>query len=77
MKSVITISRHWNNPKITTTISQEGISLQIDIQDFMKGIVEEMGSIATTFTKSAFEKKLTDAINVVLEKVKEESIKVV
>lgn len=75
-KSIITISRYWNNPKITTTISQEGIAIQQDLNDFIAAIKQEVGSVAFVFTKNEFDKKFDNAVEKILSRVKEETIKV-
>ena len=77
MKAVVTISRYWDNPKITTVITPAFISLSIDMEDFVTALKQEIGSVTWTFKKETFDKQLDEAIRVVLEKVKEESIKVV
>jgi hypothetical protein len=45
MKSVITISRYWTNPKIQTTITNESISLQVSLDDFISELKTEIGSV--------------------------------
>lgn len=77
MKSFVTISRYWKNPKILTTISTEGISLQADLADFVSALKQEIGSVAMTFTQKTFEAKIDSAVLAVLKKIKEESIKVI
>jgi hypothetical protein len=115
MKSVVTISRYWNSPKITTSVSKESISLSMDMEDFISAlkteigfspVIEgepqeilaklkaEVGSVTWVFKDETFENQLTAAFNKVvkeskidtqvetaimsvLEKVKEESIKVI
>jgi hypothetical protein len=77
MKSIITISRYWNNPQIMTTISTEGISLKMDIGDFTKALKMEIGKVTWVFTQKEFEKRLNEAVRITLEKIKEESIKAV
>lgn len=77
MKTIVTISRHWNNPKITTTISLEGIALQMNLDDFIIALKQEIGSITTTFTQKTFSLKIDNAVSMILKRVKEESIKVV
>lgn len=77
MKSVVTISRHWNNPKITTTISPEGISLQMEMADFVSALKQEIGKVTWVFTQTEFEKRVDAAVATVLEGVKEESVKAI
>ena len=76
-KTVVTVSRYWNNPKITTTVSNEGIFLQMDMDDFIKTLKTEVGAVTWVFTKAEFEKRIDDAVLKIISGVKEESIKVV
>lgn len=77
MRSIITISRKWNNPQIQTNISLEGIELMMSIEDFKIALLKEIGSITFTFTEKSFNKQLNDAINNILQGIKDESAKVV
>lgn len=76
-KSVVTISRKWNNPKILTTINDEEISLKIELSDFVDAVIQEIGSVTFTVRDSSFRAKVYQAVERVLEGVKEESAKVV
>ena len=77
MKTVVTVSRKWNNPRITTTISSTGISLEMDMDDFKEALKRELGSIAMVFTKGQLSQRIDDAVRSIIEGIKEESIKVV
>jgi len=57
MKSVVTVSRKWDNPKITTTLSDEEIKLQCNLTDFLAALKTEIGSTTFTITKSGFDKQ--------------------
>ena len=50
MKTILTISKKWNNPQIETTITGEGISLAIDMGDFREALKREidMGDFVKT-----------------------------
>ena len=76
MKKIVTISRKWDNPKILTTISDEGISLQMDMVDFVSALKREIGSVTWIFTEKDFESRLDTAVMAVLQGIKEESAKV-
>ena len=41
-KSLVTISRYWNNPKITTEIWLEGIQLTKPLDDFKESLKQEV-----------------------------------
>jgi hypothetical protein len=77
VKAVVTISRYWKNPKISTVVTDDSISLTISLDDFIAALKSEIGSVTSTFTQKTFESKVDAAVSAVLEKVKEESIKVV
>jgi len=74
---VITVSRKWNNPRIETTINDEGISLSMSLEDFAEALLAEIGSVAFTVTKGQFKDKVRAAIERVITGIKEESAKVV
>lgn len=76
-KTVITISRRWDNPAIKTVINKQGISLEIDIEDFKTALLREIGSVMLVFRQSTFEVIVDKAFENVIEGIKEESIKVV
>jgi hypothetical protein len=76
-KSVLTISRHWSHPQIITSISIEGISLQTDLNSFIDALITEIGPVTWVVTDKQFKDRLNTALITVLEKIKEESIKVV
>lgn len=76
-KTLVTISRYWNNPAITTTVSNKSIGISVSMDDFKEALKHEMGSVALVFTEQALSDKIDKAVIAVLEKIKEESIKVV
>ena len=77
MKSVVTISRKWNNPRIETAITEESISLQISMDDFIAALKQEIGKVTWVFTQKEFDKRLDAAILSVFQGIKDESTKVV
>jgi len=77
MKSVVTISRYWNNPQIKTTIDDNEINVSIDLMDFLFAVKREIGSVTTILTKDAFSKRFDNSVARVIEGIKEETIKVV
>ena len=68
MPSYVTVSRHWDNPQILSNITIEGIAIGMEIKDFTKALKIEMG-----LTDDAMDR----AVVRVLEKMKEESAKVI
>lgn len=77
MKTVVTISKKWNNPQINILIDVEGIELKMDLSDFREALKREIGSITWTFKKETFDSQLDAAITRVISGIKEESAKVI
>ena len=67
---VVTISRHWENPQIKTTISEKSISLECSLEDFKRALKQEIGSVRWIFKTETFEKRVDDSICNILEKIK-------
>lgn len=42
MKSVVTVSRRWDHPKILTVVDVEGISMRMSLADFIEAMKAEM-----------------------------------
>jgi hypothetical protein len=76
MKTVVTVSRKWNNPEIKTVVEDAGIALTIELDDFKTALKQEIGSVAWTFSKKTFDTMIDDAFVRIVEGVKEESAKV-
>jgi hypothetical protein len=73
----ITITREWHQPQITTTLDNKAISLSIPLADYLLALSEELGSPAFMITKGGLLAKMQAASDVVVSKVKAESVKVV
>ena len=77
MRACVTVSRKWNNPKITTTVDAEGITLKIDLADFVEAVKREIGPITLVFKQDTFFGLMDSAIEKVIAGIKDESAKVV
>lgn len=77
LKSVVTVSRKWDNPNIKTTITDESISLEMSMEDFKTAMLIEIGSVTTILTREQFKKRFDSAVVAVLQGIKEESAKIV
>lgn len=71
----VSVSRLWHNPTIHTSITKDGINLVMDLEDFKKAFITEMGSVALVFTKDQFEDKVNKAFVAVVQGIKDESAK--
>ena len=76
-KTVVTVSRLWNNPHITTTVTNAEISLAMSGDDFIEAMLAELGSPAFVMTQKQLREKFEAAFQKVISGIKEESAKVV
>lgn len=67
--SKVVRSREWHKPKTEINISALGISESVSLEDFLKAVMVELGSIALTFRQETFEKQLDRAVTEVLKKL--------
>lgn len=71
---VLTVSRHWHSPKIEVYLHRrDGIGLQMLVAD----VVQALLLSAPWYIRLAIRKWLPDAMQDVIEKMKQESIKAV
>lgn len=78
MSGHITISRDWNNPKIHTVVSNESVSVSMDmsaflvalktdlnvyLEDFIKELKPKIGPVTFTFKQDTFYKQIDDAVS--------------
>ena len=77
MKTVVTISRQWKNPKIVTKVSNKGIKLSMNMTDFAEALKEEIGPVTWIVKKATFDANLDRAIKAIIDKVKQETTKVI
>lgn len=76
-RTALVISRHWDNPTIIVTISDQRISLEMSIEDYLSAIASDIRHPGQIFTRAGLEEELIKANRLVLEKVKETSATVV
>lgn len=76
-KSVLTISRKWQQPMVLVRIDVEGIEISIDLIDYVEALISEIGSIAFVFKKETFAQQLKAANERVISGLKEESAKAI
>lgn len=76
-KVAVTVSRHWDSPQIHTVVSGEGIALALLLGDYVNALTVELYKQGRWVTKAQLEAKVQQAAKIVLDKIKEESAKVV
>lgn len=76
-KVAVTISRHWHEPQIHTAISGDGIAMAVTLDDWVLALTAELYAQGRWMSKAQLEVKVQQAAKKVLERIKEESSKVV
>jgi hypothetical protein len=76
-KVAVTISRHWHEPQIHTVVSGEGIAMAILLNDYVKALTLELYAEGRWWSREQLEFKVQQAAKRVLDRIKEESAKVV
>jgi len=71
----VTILRKWNNPTIYHLVNSDRIELSLPLEEFMDLVKKEIGSVAWTFTRRGFSKKVDKALFRVIEYIKRETVK--
>jgi len=74
-KTIVTISKEWNNPEIKISVTKVGMDLFMDIKDFEEALFQETKSFV--FTKNQYRKQLREGFSKVLSEIKKESTKVI
>lgn len=74
--NIITVSRHWHSPTIRTSVTFDGIALEMSLDDFVLALSGEIYATGRWLTKASLDQKVKQATHVLVEKIKEESVKV-
>ncbi len=78
-KTLVTVSRHWNNPQITSVVDCCGIRLSMSLENYLDALIREMAATNrwVRVHETEFRQQLLTAGRTVEAKFKEESAKVV
>jgi hypothetical protein len=76
-KCMVTISRHWHNPEIQSTVSLKGITLSMSLEDYLEGLTRELLAAGRWVTEAQLRSRVAQATLELARKFKEESAKVV
>jgi len=76
-RSAVIISRKWDNPKIMAVVNSEGISLGMELEDFVKSLAIQLGSPLRLFTREQLLEKMLQASKLVADEMKDASRHVV
>lgn len=70
-KNVVVISRRWGNPKIDISVTGEGISMEMNLTEFVESVASEMGNPTMLVTNKMLADKLKLAVNTVVAEMKD------
>lgn len=77
MRYKVVVSRNWHQPDISLLVTDERIELWMEMDDFVKAVVTEIGNPTLMVTQSQLQKKLQAAATKVLEGMKRETVQIV
>ena len=69
----VNISRHWHKPAIETFVTDTSITLECELEDFVKGMMEEMGPAWKLMTQKRLEAKMLEAMASAQKKIQQVS----
>jgi hypothetical protein len=75
-RHAVLISREWTGPEIRVSVTNEGIVIMMRLDEFMEAVVQEAGNPALLLTAGGLRKRLTAAAQTVVDKMKQETAKV-
>jgi hypothetical protein len=71
---MVVISKKFNDHQIHYTLEHDGLELKIELTDYIKALLGEIGSPALLFKKSSLEAKINAASTAILENMKNATI---
>jgi hypothetical protein len=75
-KSVVVVSRFWNNPNILVWVNNESIGMGMKLDDFLVALSEEIGNPAFLLTKAQMLQKMRSVTPTIESEMKDATIKV-
>ncbi len=66
-KTKVVMVRKWHEPKTKIKVTDEELSLEISLEDFIKAVKAEIGSVTWTFKSETFSKQIDEAVSRVIE----------
>lgn len=75
-KSVVTVSRKWNEPNIIVWVNNEGIGMGMKLDDYLVALSEEIGNPLLLLTKAQMLQKMRDVTSIVESEMKDATLKI-
>lgn len=76
IKDAVIISRQWNNPTIRAFMSKKDVGAEMELDEFLKAVLEIVGSPTFTMTKTQLANKIFAAKEQVLVEMKQATVHV-
>lgn len=76
IKEAVVISRQWNNPTIRAYMTVKDVGSEMELNEFLKTILEIVGSPTFTMTKNQLANKIFEAKNQILVEMKKATVHV-
>jgi hypothetical protein len=76
-KYKVVITRNWHQPEISMLVTDERIELWMDMDDFVRAVVAEVGNPTFMVTGKQLQARLAAAAETVLSGMKRETVKIV
>lgn len=75
-RHAVVISREWSNPEIRVSVTDEGIAVMMRLDEFMDAVASEAGNPAMLLTAAGLKRRLEAAAQAVVDKMKQETQRV-
>lgn len=72
-KTVVFVSRLWENPEIKIEVTDKAIGLSVNLEDFLVALGKEVGNPTFLITQQMLAGKLKSAAATVVQQMKAES----
>ncbi len=72
-KGIVVVSRKWASPAIAVTVTSKDISMEMDLTEFLRTLVDITGNPTLLVTKAQHLKKLNEASEQIIEEMKRAS----
>jgi len=73
----LTILRKWNNPKIDVQITNELISVSMELTEFILALALEVDKVTTILTRKTLDRCLQEAASRIISEMKNQTTKVI
>ena len=76
IKEAVIISRQWHNPAIRSYMTKKDVGAEMELDDFLKAVLEIVGSPTFTMTKNQLANKIFAAKEQILVEMKKATVHV-